>query len=78
MVEGRLKQDTWEDKDSCKKRSKLTVIAEKVVFLGGKAESDQPPTQQQAPPNTQSTPQPPQTANTGQLGQVVDEDDIPF
>lgn len=33
MVEGRLKLDTWEDRNDGGKRSKLTVVAENVVFL---------------------------------------------
>ena len=34
MVEGRLKLDQWDDKDTGKKRSKLSVIAENVQFVG--------------------------------------------
>lgn len=40
-VEGRLKQDTWDDKTTGQKRSKLKVIADKVTFIDFK-ESDQP------------------------------------
>jgi len=42
MVEGRLKFDQWEDKQSGQKRSKLKVILENVQFLGtrGGAETD--------------------------------------
>lgn len=35
FVEGRLKQDRWEDKQTGQKRSKITVTAERVQFLGG-------------------------------------------
>ncbi len=34
MIEGRLKLDQWDDKQSGQKRSKLGVIAETVQFLG--------------------------------------------
>ena len=34
MVEGRLKFDSWEDKTSGQKRSKLKVVLENVQFLG--------------------------------------------
>jgi single-strand DNA-binding protein len=34
FIEGRLKLDTWDDKDSGQKRSKLKVVAERVQFLG--------------------------------------------
>lgn len=37
-VEGYLKMDSWEDKNSGEKRSKLKVEAERVQFLGGKDE----------------------------------------
>jgi single-strand DNA-binding protein len=33
FIEGRLKYDTWEDKQGGGKRSKLTVVAENIVFL---------------------------------------------
>jgi single-strand DNA-binding protein len=36
MFEGRLKLDTWESQDG-QKRSKLRVVAEKMLMLGGKA-----------------------------------------
>jgi len=35
FVQGRLKYDTWEDKQSGAKRSKLYVIVENFQFLGG-------------------------------------------
>lgn len=34
MIEGRLKYDTWEDKQTNQKRSKLTVVLESFQFLG--------------------------------------------
>jgi len=37
-VEGRLKLDTWEDKDGGK-RSKLKVVVENFQFLGGKKDN---------------------------------------
>jgi single-strand DNA-binding protein len=38
FVEGRLKLDTWDDKSTGQKRSKLTVIGDEFQFLGGKAD----------------------------------------
>lgn len=37
FVEGRLQMDTWEDKASGQKRSKIRIICENMQFLGGKA-----------------------------------------
>ena len=34
LVEGRLQQDTWQDKQSGQKRSKIRVVAERLEFVG--------------------------------------------
>ncbi|GIK52793.1 MAG: Single-stranded DNA-binding protein [Planctomycetes bacterium] len=36
LIEGRLQQDKWVDKESGKNRSKLKVVAENVRFVGSK------------------------------------------
>ena len=36
LVEGRLQLDTWEDKQTQQKRSKLRVICENMTMLGGR------------------------------------------
>lgn len=51
-IEGRLKQDTWEDKESGKNRSKLKVVVEKFEFIERK-ESRDPNTQTTSPPPSQ-------------------------
>lgn len=64
LVEGRLKQESWE-KDG-QKRSKVKVIAERMVMLGSKPQGgderrEQPssrPPQQQPPPQQTHTPPP--------------------
>ena len=66
FVEGRLKLDTWDDKTSGQKRSKLKVVLENVQFLssrpnaggpasGGGEESDQSAEPRSVPPPRQST-----------------------
>lgn len=35
LVQGRLRQDTWDDKDTGKKRSKIEIVATDVTFLDG-------------------------------------------
>src|SRR3954469_15777255 len=37
LIEGRLKLDSWDDKQSGQKRSKLKVVGERMQMLGGKA-----------------------------------------
>lgn len=40
MVEGRLKLDQWDDKNTGQKRSKLGVVADTVQFLGSRDDRD--------------------------------------
>ena len=35
-IEGRLKQDSWDDKETGKKRTKMLVVGENLQLLGGK------------------------------------------
>jgi single-strand DNA-binding protein len=39
LVQGRLRQDSWDDKDTGKKRSKVEVVATDVTFLDGPNDS---------------------------------------
>ncbi len=38
MIEGRLQQDKWDDKETGQKRSKLKVVADSMQLLGGRGE----------------------------------------
>ena len=83
LVEGRLKLDTWEDKQTQQKKSKLGVVVEGMTFLGsgttreggdfgsgapgGGAPSARPPRPQAAPPPA-GAPE----------GMPPEEDDVPF
>lgn len=40
MIEGRLKLDQWDDKNTGQKRSKLGVVADTVQFLGSRDDRD--------------------------------------
>ena len=40
FIEGRLQLDTWDDKQSGQKRSKLRVVADSVQFIGGGSKDD--------------------------------------
>lgn len=35
MIQGRLRQDSWEDKDTGKRQSRIEVTASDVTFLDG-------------------------------------------
>lgn len=41
LVEGRLRQDTWEDKTTGQKRSKIVVVVDNARFAGGKASAEE-------------------------------------
>jgi single-strand DNA-binding protein len=85
-IEGRLQMDTWDDKETGKKRSKLKVIGESLQFLpdgrggqgggGGSNPSERP--QQNARPPQQQRSTPPQGASAAPADEFQEEDDIPF
>lgn len=76
MVEGRLKQETWEDKhDGGKKRSTVKVIIEKFHFVSAKSsergDDESTPARAPAKPSTAAAPP------ADDSGRVAD-DDVPF
>lgn len=88
FIQGRLKFDTWEDKQGGGKRSKLSVVVENFQFIGGRdgggagggAPQDSGGEYQQRPQRPQqSRPQnaPPPQQPFGEEQQFKD-DDIPF
>ena len=82
-IEGRLQLDSWDDKQTGQKRSKLRVVAEEMQMLGSREGgggasreySEEPrqsrPPQQQRPPAAQ--PRPPADPDLD-----ADNDEIPF
>ncbi len=83
-IEGRLQLDTWDDKTSGQKRSKMRVICENFQFLpsaknnagatGG--EYSERPQQTSSAPQQRSAP--PQGASAAPAEDFQEEDDIPF
>jgi single-strand DNA-binding protein len=87
LVEGRLKYETWDDKESGGKRSKHKVVVDGFQFLGGRdsgggggggEEMEQRP--RSAPRPQQSRPSPSRPEPEPPIGeeQHFKEDDIPF
>jgi single-strand DNA-binding protein len=82
-IEGRLQLDSWDDKETGKKRSKLRVIGENMQFLssgtggggGGGNFSERPPQSSSAP---QQRSGPPQGASAAPADDFQEDDDIPF
>ncbi|HET9376755.1 MAG TPA: single-stranded DNA-binding protein [Chthoniobacterales bacterium] len=75
FIEGRLKLDAWEDKQTGQKRSRLRVTVENLQLLGSKPESAQHPSTGQPPPPPRSVP-PPQRPRDPDFD--AEPDDIPF
>ena len=85
-IEGRLQMDTWDDKETGKKRSKLKVIGENLQFLpdgkggaggngGGAPQSGGPPHGARPPAQR---PGPPHGGSAMPPEDFQEEDDIPF
>lgn len=89
FIEGRLRIDSWEDKQSGQKRSRLKVVGEGLQLLGGgnrsggapggggdyESEGSPVPRQQYSKPPQQSRPAPSRPAPAPL---EADDDDIPF
>jgi len=87
LIEGRLRQDTWEDKETKQKRSRIKVVAETMQFLssprnvefqGGEGDSGGNPQARRQAPRSGPAPQqqPPPADDSG--GEEKPKDDIPF
>ena len=73
LIRGKIVQETWDDKETGKKREKTKVQVEDWEFAGSKPEAEQG----QAPSTRQSAPAArPQPSSEGK--QQADEDDVPF
>lgn len=86
FIEGRLQMDTWDDKETGKKRSKLKVVGDALQFLpDGKGGSGAGPQsgggyQQRSAPQQQRYANPPQQQNPSHASpdDYQDDEEIPF
>jgi len=88
FIEGRLKLDSWEDKESGQKRNKLKVVAERVQFLGapsgggrGEFKDEAPGDQAPARPASRggrSAAPPARDAGESDAPPAPEDDNIPF
>jgi single-strand DNA-binding protein len=79
FIEGRLQLDTWDDKQTGQKRSRLRVVAENLQLLGSRPEgesssSTSAPRRSPSP----SAPAPPPRAEPRDPDLDAEPDDIPF
>jgi single-strand DNA-binding protein len=70
FIEGRLQMDSWDDKQTGQKRSRLRVVAENMQLLGGRPPGGTADT----PGETRHGSAPPKTS----AASTPDEDEIPF
>lgn len=83
LIEGRLKMDSWEDKQTGQKRSKLKVVGDRMQLLGTKGQGGgeggaRPATRQTAPNNAYSQSAPPDEVNDAPPAESSGGDEIPF
>ena len=71
MIEGRLKYDQWDDKQTGQKRSKLGVVLENFQFLDSRGEGG-------GGAGSYSQPESPSGSPSGGGGSVPEDDDVPF
>jgi single-strand DNA-binding protein len=71
LIEGRLTLETWDDKTTGQKRSKLKVTAERLVLMGGKSEKSETP-QESVPQGTSNWTEAAEKQVTGA------DEDVPF
>jgi len=80
FVEGRLRLDQWDDKQTGQKRSAIKVVLENFQFVGGRAEGGTgggggaPSAPPSRPPARPANPAEPPTSD----GPPPEEDDVPF
>lgn len=79
MIEGRLKLDTWEDKTTHEKKSKLGVVMESFQFLDG-GQSREPREQRDAAPPSSGRPTAQSDVGNPPPGGDLppEDDDVPF
>jgi single-strand DNA-binding protein len=79
FIEGRLQLDSWDDKQTGQKRSRLRVVAENLQMLGSRGEGDSsgasgsPPTARRSASPPTPRPNPPRDPDLD-----TEPDDIPF
>jgi single-strand DNA-binding protein len=76
FIEGRLQLDTWDDKQTGQKRSRLRVVAENMQMLGSRADSETG--SPAAGTQRRTSPPPPQRQPPKDPDLDAEPDDIPF
>jgi single-strand DNA-binding protein len=80
FIEGRLQLDSWDDKQTGQKRSRLRVVAENLQLLGSRQEGEgsSAPSASSAPRRNPTTSAPPTRPEPRDPDLDAEPDDIPF
>ena len=78
FIEGRLQLDTWDDKQSGQKRSKLRVIGETMQLLGSRPSGAAAGPAEAGDEGSRSTTRPTAPPPKGAVPAEPDDDEIPF
>jgi single-strand DNA-binding protein len=79
FIEGRLQLDSWDDKQTGQKRSKLRVVAENLQMLGSRQEGEGSASSSSPPPRRGPSPSaPPARPEPRDPDLDAEPDDIPF
>lgn len=73
-VEGRLRMETWVDKQTGSNRSKIEITAERLSFAGSKGDSGDSGSADPSKESARSR----ERATVPQADEVEDQDDLPF
>jgi single-strand DNA-binding protein len=80
LIEGRLQLDTWDDKQTGQKRSKLRVVGERMQFVGGRGEGGGGGggPRSAAPPTENAEAMPPSDFGGDAGPPDIPQDEVPF
>lgn len=78
FVEGRLRLDQWQDKNTGDNRSKLNVVLENFQFIGGRGESEGFGGGERAAPASPPRREPIAKSTKEAQGDEFTDDDVPF
>lgn len=81
LVQGKLSQETWEDKSTGQKREKTKILVEDWFFVGGKRDEQKPkqaPAPRQNAPANESKPDEPRPLVGEPTLPIEDDQDVPF
>lgn len=78
LLEGRLRQDTWDDKETGKSRSKLVVVLDRFEFVGGSSRDSGSDFDQSSSGNSYKRTSPAPRGKVPERVDDLEDDDVPF